>query len=307
MRRKIGLVLALWGLWFSGLATACYTVVEQNINVPAPTAHEWLFATQNLWHFNDEISPERLRSMAYYVRDRLQSPHLLAVQEVSSHDVLMQLADVIKGVGGPEYETWLIPGTDAGSMHLGVLVRRPLKVDSVSLLFQRVGTRTSVSLFQRQPLHVRLARPAMDVVVLHQRSGLGLPEKRVAQQRLQQAKLVQQWAQQRYSEGNEVLVLGDFNTHLKPDLFGQPYAVYNQYPLRNALELVAEEERFTYIYRCQRQAVDHIFMTPGLWEKTTRAAVSRGNAGRYRVLYATKGEQVVSDHDGVVAYLTITP
>src|SRR5699024_3841206 len=92
-------------------------------------------------------------------------------------------------------------------------------------------------------------------------------------------------------------------SHDQADIFGEPYAVYNQPPLRNALMLVPEADRFTYIYRCQRQAIDHAFVTPGLWHKVNRAAISRGNAGRYDALYASKGEFVVSDHDGIAVYV----
>jgi len=295
------LVLALCVAAFS--ANACPKVVFEEQQVPTPAVDEWLFASQNLWHFNDAVSPRRLRMLAHYVRDRLQSPHLLAVQEVASHDVLMQLAAVIKHIGGPEYDTWLIPGNDAGNMHVGVLVRKPLRVERVAALFTEVGTRTSVALFQRPPLHVQLAYPALDVVVVHQRSGLGLPERQAAEQRLAQAEHVLQWVRERHGQQREVLLLGDFNTHDQADIFGEPYAVYNQPPLRNALMLVPEADRFTYIYRCQRQAIDHAFVTPGLWHKVNRAAISRGNAGRYDALYASKGEFVVSDHDGIAVYV----
>lgn len=303
MRRVIYALLVLGLCALTSGALACTKVVHEEQNLPMPTADEWLFASQNLWHFNSTASSRRLRMLAHYVRDRLQSPHLLAVQEVASHDLLMQLAAVIEHIGGPSYDTWLIPGSDAGNMHIGVLVRKPLKVQQVQALFNEVGTRTRTSLFQRPPLYVRLAEPALDVVIVHQRSGLGLPERQAAEQRLAQAEQVMQWVQQRHAEKSDVLLLGDFNTHDQDDLFGEPYRVYSQPPLRNALELVPDNERFTYIFRCQQQAIDHIFVTPNLWQYVTRAAISRGNAGRYQALYGSKGEYVVSDHDGVAIYV----
>lgn len=299
MRFWLGVLFVLAANW----AAACPNVVFDEQALPRAAEHEWAFASQNLWHFNDAVSPRRLRMLAHYVRDRLQSPHLLAVQEVASHDLLMQLAAVITHIGGPEYDTWLIPGNDAGNMHVGVLVRKPLQVKQVAPLFTGVGTRTSVALFQRPPLHVQLAHPELDVVIVHQRSGLGLPERHAAEQRLAQAEQVLQWVRQRHGQQREVLLLGDFNTHEQADVYGEPYAVYNQPPLRNALTLVPEEERFTYIFRCQRQAIDHAFVTPGLWHRVSRAAISRGNAGRYDALYGSKGEFVVSDHDGIAVYV----
>lgn len=289
--------------WLCGLAWACPQVVETPRSLPLPAEHEWAFVSQNLWHFNDDISVKRLQAVAAYVRNHLRSPHLLALQEVGSHDILQQLADVIRGQGGPEYQTWLIPGPDAGSMHLGVMVRKPLRVSRIEALFTQQGNRTSRNLYQRPPLLVELSHPKMQVINVHQRSGIGLPQKSVKEQRHQQAVLLFEWIKQKHQEGHEIMLLGDVNSHLAADVFGEPLALLNRWPLHNAWQLAPEEERFSYIYRCQRQAIDHVLLTPKLWQRAQRAVVSRGNAGRYRPLYASKGVTVVSDHDAVGVYL----
>lgn len=299
------------GLWWlcgslllaSGLAWPCSQVVETPRALPLTAEHEWAFVSQNLWHFNDDISIKRLQAVAAYVQHHLKSPHLLALQEVGSHDILQQLADVIHGQGGPKYETWLIPGPDAGSMHLGVMVREPLQVKRVQALFGELKERTSVSLFQRPPLLLELEVPKMMVVNVHQRSGIGLPQQQVIIQRRKQAEVLFQWVQQTYEAGHEVMVLGDVNSHLIADVFGEPFARLHRWPLQSAWSLVPAADKFSYIYRCQRQAIDHVLLTPKLWQVTQRAVVGRGNAGRYRPLYQSKGISPVSDHDAVGVYL----
>lgn len=296
----------LWfvgGVLLQGWVWACSQVVETPRPLPPVAEHEWAFVSQNLWHFNDDISVKRLQAVAAYVRNHLQSPHFLALQEVSSHDILQQLADVIKGQGGPHYETWLIPGPDAGSMHLGVMVRAPLRVKQVQTLFSEQGSRTALSVYQRPPLLVELETPKITVVNVHQRSGMGLPQKQVVEQRHKQATLLFEWITNTYEAGHEVMLLGDVNSHLKADVFGEPLSLLNRWPLHNAWQLLPEEERFSYIYRCERQAIDHVFVTPKLWQRVQKAVVSRGNAGRYRPLYQSQGVKVASDHDAVGVYL----
>lgn len=291
------------GLLLSSLAWACSQVVEIPRALPPTEEQEWAFVSQNLWHFNDDISVKRLQAVAAYVQHHLNSPHLLALQEVGSHDILQQLAEVIHGQGGPEYETWLIPGPDAGSMHLGVMVRAPLQVKRVQALLGELQVRTAVSLFQRPPLLVELEVPNMMVVNVHQRSGIGLPQQQVVIQRSKQAEALFQWVKQSYEAGHEVMVLGDVNSHLLADVFGQPFALLNRWPLQSAWSLVPAADQFSYIYRCQRQAIDHVLLTPKLWQLVQKAVVSRGNAGRYRPLYQSQGVNPVSDHDAVGVYL----
>lgn len=291
------------GCLLQGALWACSQVVDVPRALPPAAPHEWAFVSQNLWHFNDDISVKRLQAVAAYVRNHLQSPHFLAVQEVGSHEILQQLADVIQGQGGPEYETWLIPGPDAGGMHLGVMVRAPLKVKRVSALFTEQSSRTALRLFQRPPLLVELETPKMMVVNVHQRSGVGLPQKQVVQQRYRQANVLFQWIADAHEAGYEIMLLGDVNSHPKADVFGEPFALLNRWPLHNAWQLLPEEERFSYIYRCEREAIDHVFLTPRLWQRVQRAVVSRGNAGRYRPLYQSQGVAVVSDHDAVGVYV----
>lgn len=287
---------------FLQLAYSCDQVIETPRKLPKPAMEELSFVSQNLWHFNDEINDTRLRRVAGYVRHSLQSPHFLAVQEVGSHEILQQLADVIKAQGGPQYDTWLIPGPDPGEIHVGVLVRSPLKVADVKQLFLRESTRQHISLFFRPPLLVELEQPKLQVAIIHNRSGIGLPQKDIVQKRRRQAELLHQWVLDNYGDEREMMIVGDLNSHPETDTYGEPYSILNQWPLISMWNDVAKAERFSYIYQCQRQAIDHIFMTPGLSENLQTVAVTRGSAGRYRDLYGSEGTVVLTDHEAVAAY-----
>ena len=99
------------------------------------------------------------------------------------------------------------------------------------------------------------------------------------------------------------MLIGDFNTAPDAGAFSEPFEYLDRPPLRSHWSAVPQEDRFTYIYRCQRQAIDHAFLSPRLHARLQRAAVTRGNAGRFRTLYYQGGTHVVSDHDAIGVYL----
>lgn len=316
-------VWLVWLLLCSQSVYAACPVVETVRPLPPPAENELLVASQNLWNVMapgqggrqrpDPAQHEaRLDALADYVIKVLSAPHVLAVQEVETLALLEALAERIEAAGGPQFRVWLEEGHDPSGIDVGVMVRAPVDGVTVRQVFK--GERNLGHwLFHRPPLHVRVEAPfPFELLIVHNRSGHGLDDARRSSQvqarRLAQARALRGWALARISEGVPLMLIGDFNTAPDPDGSGtrhyhEPFDYLDRPPLRSHWSRVAEEDRFTYIFRCQRQAIDHAFLSPRLYSRMSNAAVTRGNAGRFRTLYDHGGTRVVSDHDGIGVYL----
>ena len=310
--------LLLYLLLAAAPVTACGDLAPARALPPAASG-QWLLATQNLWRLrdshkdarHDSALPEplvdaRLKAQATYIRDRLSAPHLLAVQEVESLALLERLAQQIMAGGGPAYRAYLIEGNDSSGIDVGALVREPVKVAQAQALF--AGQRfMGASLFSRPPLLLELEAPLRwSVVVVHLRSGRGLDDpgrrQQVRAKRARQAELLVEWIR---GHDRPVLLVGDLNSAPDTGVYSEPLERLLAVPLASAWERLPGTEQFSYRYRCQRQAIDHVLHTPALAEFVEGVAVSRGNAGRYRSLHQSDGVQPVSDHDALGVYIRL--
>ena len=271
----------------------------------------WSVATQNLWRLRDSGVPEqevdaRLDALADYLHQRLAYPHLLLVQEVENRELLERLAQRVAERGGPDYDVWLMEGQDPSGIDVGALSRAPVRIRQMSSLFDqaRLGSHW---LFSRPPLHLQLEQPLdMDVLVLHLRSGRGLQDPdsgpRVQAKRRAQAQQIADWVRAQGAQGRRVLVGGDINSAPDTGVFAEPLQILLAAPLQSAWAQLPSAERYSYVYRCRPQAIDHLLMSSNLLPLVQQVQVSRGNAGRYRRLHGSGGTEVVSDHDGLVVW-----
>ena len=140
----------------------------------------------------------------------------------------------------------------------------------------------------------------------HLRSGRGLDDpgrrQQVRAKRARQAELLVEWIR---GHDRPVLLVGDLNSAPDTGVYSEPLERLLAVPLASAWERLPGTEQFSYRYRCQRQAIDHVLHTPALAEFVEGVAVSRGNAGRYRSLHQSDGVQPVSDHDALGVYIRL--
>ncbi|MCC1496528.1 endonuclease/exonuclease/phosphatase family protein [Alcanivorax sp. 1008] len=289
-------------------------VPEHIVAVSAAAEREISIATQNMWRFSSkEMSPvqsqQRIKAWSRHIQSVLRYPHVIALQEVDSLSLLEALAQRIVDDGGPAYQSLLVEGNDVSGIDVAVMYRSPMEVAQVKPFFstQRDG---SSWLFSRPPLQVEFSKPfPFALLALHLRSGHGLDDvhrgPRVRQKREAQARMVRGWAQARVAEGRPLMLIGDLNSAPGSDDYAVPLGILDQPPLWSVWQAVTQEQRFSYIYRCQPQAIDHILLSPKLRSRLVRAEVSRGNAGRYGLLNGSRGTaEVVSDHDALLVYLS---
>jgi predicted extracellular nuclease len=116
------------------------------------------------------------------------------------------------------------------------------------------------------------------------------------------------------------VVLGDFNayefTDGYVDVMGQltgtpdpegallPATEELEPPFTNHTFLLPAEERYSYVYRCSAQALDHVLTNRPMGRWVQEVAYARGNADSPREWSEVANSALrCSDHDGVVLFL----
>lgn len=297
--------------------------VEAVRPVPAAASGELAVATQNLHRFFDDVDDgggprvdsaeyrRRLRQLARQVDEVLRRPAVLAIQEAEHEKALADLAAELRARTGQRWQPVLREGADPGGIDVGFLVRADWQVRAVEQLLagERLGRQR---LFDRPPLRVLLRGPdghELELVNVHLKSLLGSEgpaAAKVARKRTRQAEALAGWVRSALAAAprRPLVVLGDFNA--TPDARGEVdvLGILAAAGLRNAIDRLPVDERYTYLFRCAPEALDHVLVAPGLQSAVAGLAASRGNAGA-----VTGPETPVdsplgsSDHDGLVLYL----
>jgi endonuclease/exonuclease/phosphatase family metal-dependent hydrolase len=290
--------------------------------VRAASGSELAVATQNLHRFFDDVDDgggprldaaeyrRRLRQLARQLDEVLRRPAVVAVQEAEHQKALADLAAELHARTGSRWQAVLREGADPGGIDVGFLVRADWQVRAVEQLLagERLGRQR---LFDRPPLRVLLRGPdgrELELVNVHLKSLLGSEgpsAARVARKRARQAEALAGWVRSALAAAprRPLVVLGDFNA--TPDARGDVdvLGILVAAGLRNAIDRLPEDERYTYLFRCTPEALDHVLVAPALLPAVTGLAASRGNAGAAPAAAAADSPLGSSDHDGLVLYL----
>lgn len=256
----------------------------------------------------------KLHQLALYVTQVLHCPDVLAVQEVENMATLQRLGDAAcQKEGG--YRALLIEGNDFVGMDVGFLVKRRLIIHSLSQLADNVRISQSKHvLFDHPPLVLQLSTQAQGqkiaMVLVHNRSFKGLENSRqhqfVERKRRQQAQWLGDWVAQWLQSypGGSLIVLGDFNAVNESEsvrLIKNSTARQGEQRLIDVGLSIPAAERYSYIYKQKRQALDHVLVSLALAPAVLEAYYTRVN--RYRStgrVYDAHQFSGVSDHDGLV-------
>jgi endonuclease/exonuclease/phosphatase family metal-dependent hydrolase len=316
------------------------TVSEPELPRSVPRAHSahLVLATQNLYRLGDpQLETDlgiRLHKLSRHLREVLGAPHVVAVQEVLDRDVLEDLALRIAD-DDPDlsYSAHVVDVPGSENFDVGFLVRDPVIVSA----FAQVGadvrfTWDNTLLFDRPPLVLEATLPiegrtiAATLVSVHLRSLSGIDDaadgERVRRKRYEQSVWLAEWIQSRQSAAPDepLFVLGDFNafefTDGYVDVIGQvtgspdprgallPATSIVEPVLLDWVDRVPAAERYSFVFGCDAQALDHILTNAPASRLIRRAAYSRGNADAPRVMETAAGSALrSSDHDGMVVHL----
>lgn len=337
-----------WEVW----ATS-FTVTSPNpaAAVPEAAEDEVTIGSLNLFRLFDDVDDpgtqddgaviptaeyhRRLEKFSRYIREKLRSPDVLAVQEVEHLAALQALAArILADDPTVSYTAYLEEGNDVGGIDVGFLVRS----STVSVVATTQLEADTIFSFPGEPdafLHDRppflLEATFTDqtgeespfaVLVVHQRSLSGIDGTegdRIRQKRLEQAQSVAQIAQDLQTEPGAapLVVVGDFNayefTDGYVDVIGQIRGEVNPADnmlsgpdlvdpnLTNQVMSLPADERYSFIFGGSAQVLDHALTTEPMTARVRWFAYGRGNTDAAANLINDASTPLrSSDHDGFV-------
>ncbi|MEQ8703432.1 MAG: hypothetical protein RIC19_05915 [Phaeodactylibacter sp.] len=296
--------------------------------VRAKTAVEFTVGSLNtLFLLEEEENIEtKYQKVARYINEQMRLPDILAVQEVGSLTALNNLAYYVEQQNPQaRYNAYLVP--TSLDLKLGYLVREDFtNVQVTALGANEIFTFSGGLLHDRPPLLLQVQLPTdpvitLQVLNLHIRSLIGIEGSSagfVRNKRHQQAISIAQMVENLQANGN-LVVVGDFNAFQFTDgyvdvfnqIAGQPtlgaqFTPLNivSTPLDDQLNSLPAEQRYSYVFRGNAQALDHC-LTGNLSGLTANGMqYARGNAD-FPVAFEfnTSNGLSASDHDGLVLFL----
>jgi hypothetical protein len=284
---------------------------------------------------------DRLVKFSLQVREILGAPDVLGVQEVENFDTLLDLAAQIHADDASlTYTPVLVEGNDIGGIDVGFLVRDTVQILGSEQIGADVLLTFDGSLLNDRPplvLEARYVGPtgsyAFDftVVVVHQRSLSGIDDgssgPRVRQKRHEQALFLSEWLGDRQDadSSERIVVLGDFNAYQFTDgyvdvmgqVIGDPAdATEALIPgtdevepnFTNQVLSLPVEERYSFLFGCDAQVLDHIVTSASTAPAVVEAAYGRSNADAPEGFSDDPTTALRnSDHDGMVLFLDAGP
>lgn len=282
--------------------------------------------TQNLNRFFDNIDDgnneqrlsrerfrQRVNAAARKFGDQFGLPHIIALQEVENLNTLTQIAAEIRDRYDARYRLILIPGQDLSGINIAYLVRDGVEIRKVAQLFRdKTFGVHGHSLFSRPPLYLEACyiENCLSLLNLHLRSMRGIDSnrdgERIRRKRLAQAEAIASWSNrlQQSSPQVSLLILGDLNALTPSDphvdvagiIRGNPDNQSARLPGRDLVQpdlvdltlLIPPAQRYSYIYRAQKQQLDYML-------------VNRAFTAPVEAIVFSRIEPGFSDHAGLLA------
>ncbi|MGG0274894.1 DUF6359 domain-containing protein [Bacillus rhizoplanae] len=299
-----------------------------------PRLDKLTIATYNIENFSaniKETSDEKVRRLAYAIKYNLKMPDIIGVQEMQDNNGTIndgttdaslsakRLIDAIQEIHGPKYEYVEIApennkdgGAPGANIRVGFfynpsrvkLAQKPVLLEKNVV---RIGENNPLFDDTRKPLAAEFTFQGQNIVVIsnHLNSKLGdappfgkiqpLVLKSEAK-RVQLAEEVNGFVkgiQGRHANA-PVVVVGDMNDFE----FSKPMQALKGDIMKEMLETVPQENRYTYIHDGNAQVLDHIFVTNNIAPHTIVDPVHL-NAN------AMEEDGRMSDHDPVLAQVDL--
>ncbi|NOZ73359.1 MAG: hypothetical protein GXP38_15895, partial [Chloroflexi bacterium] len=230
-------------------------------------------------------------------------PTLIGLQEVENIDVLRAIA-ARPALADTPYQAYLIEGHDSRGIDVGYLVRS----DRVTVLDTQQFDAPE-GLTSRPPLllQVQLDDGEKPVVLYllnnhfsSMSGGVEATEPRRIAQAAWNVKVMQEHILA-VDPDAKVAVLGDLNSFYN----SRPIDTLREAGLRHVMDILPPEERYDYIYQGESQVLDHILVTPSLFDLLERTTILHVNADFPPPIPDDPSPLRKSDHDPVIATFTL--
>ena len=252
--------------------------------------------------------------LAYAIGNALGCPTLIGVQEVENSNMLTELADMLDEPCNFRYVVSHQEAPDARGSDLAVMSDpRHVLVTNVNQKQACTALDTGVSdpnitcsggmqpLFSRPPLQVDVLIDdvPLTIIVNHFKSKRG-GEAGTFDRRMEQAEHLKRLTQTLLSKdnGSAIAVVGDFNDYYQSPVMEE--LTTDDY-LMDILNIVPEDERYSYIFDGYSQLIDWILVSPSLIPRIVSVKIVHVNADFHDGLAEKTGELEISyrssDHD----------
>ena len=278
----------------------------------------------------------RLSKASVVIRQALNLPDILAVQEVETLGALRDLAARVNADAGlpNEYSAYLIDGNDAAGLDVGFLLRQRVSVSSVAqagkdATFVDPDDGSTDLLNDRPPLVLRatvrgpLSRLDANVIVVanHLRATSGTESTASARVRVKRQKQAEFLATllDDLQEQGAVISVGDYNAFQHNDGLVDVIGTVRGTPATSDEVVLASPDlvepdfadvtpAYSYVLEGNAQALDHVLLSTAaqqLFDGAQHAFINADFPEIYRN-DATRVERL-SDHDPVIAFFSFPP
>jgi predicted extracellular nuclease len=230
------------------------------------------------------------------------APTIVGLQEVENLGILEKLVEQ-DSISGFNYQPFLVEGTDSRGIDVAYLVRADqASVEAATAFTAPEGLTSRPPLVITTTIHLESGDQTVYVINNHftSMSGGELPtEPRRKAQSAWNVTLVQRILAQ--DPEAQVIVMGDLNSFYE----SPPLDVLREAGLRHAYEFVGPDLPYTYLYQGVSETLDHILMTPALYEGLARVSVLHVGADYPPPVPDDPSAQAASDHDALVVIFSL--
>lgn len=291
-------------------------------------------ATYNIENFSankKETSDEKVKALAYSIKYNLKMPDIIGVQEMQDNNGAVndgttdaslsakRIIDAVQEIRGPKYEyVEVAPGNNQDGGAPGANIRvgffynpSRVKLAAKPQLLEtnpmRIGQENPLFESTRKPLAAEFTFQGRNIVVvsnhLNSKIGDATPFGKIQplvfkseEKRIQLAKEVNSFVKgiQNRDVNAPVVVVGDMNDFE----FSKPLQALKGDVMKDMLETVSKENRYTYIHDGNAQVLDHILVTNNIAPHTVVDPVHLNTN-------IMKEHGRVSDHDPVLAQIDL--
>ncbi|MDZ7991156.1 MAG: endonuclease [Nostoc sp. EfeVER01] len=260
---------------------------------------------------DDDVKNGKFAALANQIVTNLEAPDIIALQEVQDNDgaELSSVVDAtltantlissIQSVGGPAYKYREIPpqngldgGQPGGNIRVGFLFN-PQRVKLQKL--ERFADDPAF-LKSRKPLVGEFTFNDIPITLINNHFASKSGGAASDPKRIQQATIVNKFVENRLTTdpNANIVVLGDLND--TPD--SQAIKILEGNQLKNLVNKIPQDDRFSYVFRGNKEQIDQILITPNLF--------NNGNPEINAVHVNAGISRVVSDHDPVIARFSLS-
>ena len=225
-------------------------------------------------------------------------PTVIGMEEIENIDVLTELA-AQEAIQGQKYQPVLMEGEDGRGIDVGYLVRGNAKILDVKQYSAPEG------LTSRPPLVLKLEvilgdAPQVIYVILNHFTSMSAGVEITEPRRLAQAEwnvhIIKEIIQKQEPEAM-IAVMGDLNAFFD----SKPVQALREAGLKHVLDAIPAKERYTYIFQGDSQVLDHILVTPNLYEHLQDVVILHVNADFPPATPGDTSPIRKSDHDPIIA------